>query len=122
MDEFADAPFKPRIANDGASVEIDFGGTMLSLTTEQLQVVLLWLGLLRSKMHPPVPRQPERQSTVFATEWQFPAAPSGQPGSLCVRTGEFGWVVLTLPADAREVLARALRGQQVTVSKNVPLN
>jgi hypothetical protein len=107
VEEFANAPFSPTLSDDRQSVEIAFGGTSINLTTEQLQSVLLWLGLLRSKMTPAVPTEPTRQSTVFASNWFFPAVPLNQVGHLALRTAEFGWAVIPLGLEDRQLLAAA---------------
>ena len=122
MDEFADAPFVPHLSADLRSVELEFNGGRISLTTEQLQVVLLWLGRLRSKMEPPVPNQPTQESSVFASDFRFVATPPDKIGHLEVRTPEFGWVLVPLSPERRKHLAAAALGVAETVPPNARIN
>ena len=121
MDEFQNAPFVPHLSSDLRSVEIEFPSGRVKLTTEQLQVVLLWLGRLRSKMTPPVPTEPTRESSVPASDWRFVATPPDKIGLLEIRT-DFGWVLVSLSPEGRKHLAAAAMGILGTAPSNATFN
>ena len=122
MDEFANAPFVPHLSSDLRSVEIEFMGGRVKLTTEQLQIVLLWLGRVRSKMTPSVPSEPTQGSSVFASDWRFVATPPDKIGHLEVRTTEVGWVLVPLSPERRKHLAAAAMGASGTAPPNATFN
>jgi len=122
LEEFANAPFTPTLNDDRTNAQITLASSSLHLSAEQLQTVLRWLGLLRSKMIPAVAAEPAQESTVFASNWFFPSTPANQVGHLALRTSEFGWAMIALSPEARQVLAAALLAVPINAPSNVSLN
>ena len=114
----AKPPFNYSFNDDRSIVTLDLVGKTIDLTTEQLQVVVLWLGQVRSEMTPAVNAEPTADEPIAPiANWRVEPLPDGLPtqvgGRIVFRSIHFGWFAIPLSAAGFRHLGGGLFGAPV---------
>jgi hypothetical protein len=111
-------PFNYSFNDDHSVVTLDLGGKTFDLTTEQLQVTILWLGQVRSEMTPAVTTEPTAAEPIAPiANWRVEPLAGGLPaqvgGRIAFRSIHFGWFAIPLSAEGFRHLGGGLFGAPV---------
>jgi len=123
----AEPPFNYSLNDTRSTVTLEFGETKLELTTEQLQIVLLWLGQVRSEMAPPVATNPlANEPMAPIADWRVEPLGGGLPtevgGRIMFRSVHFGWFAIPISPEGFRHLAGGLIGSPVAKPPNASVN
>jgi len=111
-------PFNYSLNDDASVVTLEVSGQKIDLTTEQLQVVLLWLGDVRARMTPAVAAEPTADEPIAPiANWRIEPMPGGPPaqvgGRIMFRSLHFGWFAILLSSEGFRHLGGGLFGAPV---------
>ena len=115
----AKAPFKYSLNADRSVAKIELvDGTSFDLTTDQLQVVLLWLGQVRSEMRPSVNSEPLANEQIAPiADWRVEPIDGGHPaevgGRIMFRSIHFGWFAIPLSPEGFRHLSGGIFGAPI---------
>ena len=123
----AKPPFNYSLNDARSVVTLEFGDTKLDLTIDQLQVVLLWLGQVRSQMTPAVLTTPSVNEPISPiADWRVEPLPGGLPaevgGRIMFRSVHFGWFAIPISAEGFRHLAGGVFGSPVAKPPNASVN
>ena len=128
MTDILKPPFDVVVNPDGTEAIIRLAQNELRVSAAELENAIAWLGLLRSKMNPPVASSlPENLQFMPLANFVFLPPASGEPptaggAALNVRSAYFGWFQLQMSPEHCKHLVAWLSGQPVGAPRGATLN
>jgi hypothetical protein len=121
-------PFDVLVNPEGTEAIIRLAQNELRVSAAELENAIAWLGLLRSKMNPPVAGSlPESLQFLPLSNFVFLQPASSDPPTiggvaLNVRSAYFGWFQFQMSAEHCKHLVAWLSGQPVGAPRGATLN
>ena len=121
-------PFDVGLNAEGTEAVIRLAEKEVHVTADELENAIAWLGLLRSKMKPPVPSAlPTNPKLLPLSDFLFvPLTPGNPPNThgaaLNVRSSYFGWFQLRLSPEHCQHLVSWLSGHQIGAPQGATIN